>query len=56
VKRSQRSQQTALAGGGILIGNTYSFLTAGHKADTAQRLSFFERPSSLTDLPQQSAG
>ena len=42
--------------GGILIGNTYSFLTADHKADTAQRLTFFERPTNITDLPKQSAG
>ncbi len=41
--------------GGILIGNTYSFLTADHKADTAQRLTFFDRPTNITDLPQQSA-
>ena len=42
--------------GGILIGNTYSFLTADHKADTAQRLTFFDRPTNITDLPKQSAG
>ena len=56
MKRSQRSQQTALAGGGILIGNTYSFLIGDHKADTAQRLTFFERPANITDLPKQAAG
>jgi integrase len=42
--------------GGILIGNTYSFLTADHKADAANRLNFFERPANVTDLPKQSAG
>jgi integrase len=42
--------------GGILIGNTYSFLTEDHKAATAKRLTFFERPANITDLPQQSAG
>ena len=42
--------------GGILIGNTYSFLTADHKAATAQRLTFFDRPTNITDLPKQSAG
>jgi len=39
-----------------LIGNTYSFLTADHKADTAQRLTFFDRPTNITDLPKQSVG
>jgi integrase len=42
--------------GGILIGNTYSFLTEDHKAATAKRLTFFERPANITELPQQSAG
>jgi integrase len=42
--------------GGILIGNTYSFLTADHKADAAKRLTLFERPENVTDLPKQSAG
>jgi integrase len=42
--------------GGILIGNTYSFLTEDHKAATAKRLTFFDRPTNITDLPKQSAG
>jgi len=35
-----------------LIGNTYSFLTEDHKAATAKRLTFFERPANITELPQ----
>jgi hypothetical protein len=27
-----------------------------HQADTAQRLTFFERPANVTDLLKQSAG
>jgi hypothetical protein len=39
-----------------LIGNTYSFLTEDHSAETDQRLTFFDRPTNITDLPKQSAG
>jgi len=42
--------------GGILIGNTYSFLTEDHSAETDQRLTFCERLANTTDLPKQSAG
>jgi len=34
----------------------YSFLTEDHKAATAKRLTFFDRPTDITDLPKQSAG
>jgi hypothetical protein len=27
-----------------------------HQADTAQRLTFFDHPTNITDLPKQSAG
>ena len=42
--------------GGILIGNTYSFLTEDHKAATAKRLTFFDRPTNITHQPKQSVG
>lgn len=42
--------------GGILIGKVYGHLNDAHKVATAQRLSFFERPANVTDLPKQSAG
>jgi hypothetical protein len=42
--------------GGVLIGKVYGHLSQDHKADTAQRLTFFERPANVTDLPKQSAG
>jgi integrase len=38
--------------GGILIGNTYSFLTEDHKAATAKRLTFFEQPSNVVPLAE----
>jgi len=41
--------------GGILIGNTYSFLTEDHKAATAKRLTFFDRPGNVVDLPEAAA-
>ena len=42
--------------GGILIGKVYGHLNDAHKVATAQRLTFFDRPTNITDLPKQSAG
>jgi hypothetical protein len=42
--------------GGILIGNTYSFLTEDHSAETDQHFTLCERLANIADLPKQSAG
>lgn len=42
--------------GGILIGKVYGHLNDTHKIAMAERLTFFERPANVTDLPNQAAG
>jgi hypothetical protein len=42
--------------GGILIGKVYGHLNDAHKVATAKRLTFFDRPTNITDLPKQSVG
>jgi hypothetical protein len=42
--------------GGILIGKVYGHLNDAHKVATARRLTFFDRPTNITDLPKQSVG
>jgi integrase len=38
--------------GGVLIGKVYGHLSDHHKATTAKRLVFFERPANVVDLPE----
>jgi integrase len=42
--------------GGILIGKVYGHLNDAHKVATAQRLTLFERPANVTEMPKQAAG
>ena len=42
--------------GGVLIGKVYGHLNDAHKVATTQRLTFFERPANVTDLPKQATG
>lgn len=48
------AQWAAYQDGGIFIGKVYGHLNDAHKVATAQRLSFFERPANVTDLPRKS--
>jgi len=38
--------------GGVLIGKVYGHLNDQHKANTAKRLTLFERPVNVVDLPE----
>ena len=38
--------------GGVLIGKVYGHLNDQHKANTAKRLTLFERPGNVVDLPE----
>jgi len=42
--------------GGALIGKVYGHLNDAHKVASAQRLTVFERPANVTDLPKQATG
>ena len=42
--------------GGVLIGKVYGHLNDAHKVATAQRLTSFEHPANVTDLPKQATG
>jgi integrase len=41
--------------GGVLIGKVYGHLSKDHKRETAKRLTFFQRPDNVVQLPQQAA-
>lgn len=41
--------------GGVLIGKVYGHLSEDHKRDTAKRLTFFQRPDNVVELPQKAA-
>jgi integrase len=41
--------------GGVLIGKVYGHLSDDHKRETAKRLTFFQRPDNVVEIPQQAA-
>jgi hypothetical protein len=41
--------------GGVLIGKVYGHLSDDHKRETAKRLTFFQRPDNVLQMPEQAA-